>query len=197
MKLGRLDRALLVARHATAARVLAALAAVPALVPTTAAAQAVATSQTRLEILDPVTAGIAGDMYFGEITPTGTNGTVVMTPSASATCTTTGGLIRAGVCQAAQFTGTAAYQQEIRVRRPNGDRIDLTGPGGATMRLDSFVFMATAPTVFISANGANTRFRIDDPDGEYVFYAGATLHVAGNQAPGTYTGTFEINITFN
>ena len=197
MELGRLDRVLLAARHATAARALAALAAMSALAPFPAAAQAVATSQARLEILDPVTAGIAGDMYFGDITPAGINGTVVMAPGASATCTTTGGLIRTGICQAAKFTGTAAYQSVLRVRRPIGDRIDLTGPGGATMRLDDFVFAATAPTVFLSALGANTRFRIDDPTGEYTFYAGATLHVAGNQAPGTYTGTFEINVAYN
>ena len=81
--------------------------------------------------------------------------------------------------------------------RPSGDSINLVGPGGATMQLDTFMFNSVAPTVFIVQNGANFRFRAEAPDGSYTLYAGATLHVAANQMPGTYTGTFEIRILFN
>ncbi len=168
-----------------------------ALCPLPALAQATGTSEVRLTILDPVAAGVGDGMHFGEITPTGTNGTVVLAPGATATCTVTGGLIRGGLCRAARFTGTGTYQTELRVQRPSGNRIDLVGPGGATMRLDDFVFAATPPTTFVVQNGANTRFNIGAPDGSFEFFAGGTLHVAGNQAPGHYIGTFEIRLFYN
>ena len=184
-------------RRATCQRAVCALLAGAALAPLPALAQATDSAPATITILDPVTAGIAGNMYFGQITPTGSAGTVVIPPTASPTCAVTGGLIRSGICQAARFTGTGTYLEEIRVMRPSGNSILLTGPGGATMQLNTFVFASGSPTTFLVANGANTRFRIDDPGGDYAFYAGGTLHVAATQAVGTYTGTFEIRITFN
>jgi hypothetical protein len=184
------------AGKAGAVHVLGALAAAAALAPLPALAQAVESSPARITVLDPATAGVLADMHFGQITTTGTAGTVVMTPSASPTCTTTGGLVRAGICRAALFEGTATYQAEVRVMRPSGNSIQLTGPGGATMQVDTFVFAPTGSTSLISVNGANTRLRVNATDGSYAFYAGATLRVAATQAPGTYTGTFEIRITF-
>ena len=180
-----------------AAHALAALVAAAAFVPLPAAAAGTASAPAETVILNPVTAGFDSHMLFGQISTSGTAGTVVLDPTVSPTCPTTGGLIHASVCKAARFTGLGPYQAEIRIMRPSGNSITMTGPGGATMVLDSFEFGSASPTTFLVQNGANTRFRIDAPGGDYAIYAGATLYVAGNQTPGTYTGTFDIRIIFN
>ena len=168
-----------------------------AFAPLPAAAQQVNNARMAVEIVNPATLHNTADMDFGLIMPSAVNGTVVMTPSATPTCTTTGGLIHTGACKAAVFTGTAFYQADLRVMRPSGDRIDLTGPGGATMRLEDFTFGSTGTTVSLGANGANHRFRVDALDGSFMFHVGGTLRVGAMQAPGIYNGTFEIRITYN
>lgn len=184
-------------RRAFAVRLAGLLSAGAALAPFQAAAQQQANALMSAEIGDPTTMHHDADMDFGMIMPSTTLGTVVMTPSATPTCTTTGGLVRSGPCKAAAFTGLAFFHADLRVQRPSGDRIDLVGPGGATMRLQDFTFGSTGTTVSLGANGANHRFRIDAANGAYTFYVGGTLRVGPGQAPGIYDGTFEIRITYN
>jgi hypothetical protein len=184
-------------REAKAARGACALLAAAALAPLPAAAQSTGYALIGAGIVDSTTLHPDADMDFGLIMPSAAGGNVVMTPSAAPTCTTTGGLIHSGACKAARFTGTSFYQAEMRVKRPNGDRIDLTGPGGATMRVQDFTFASTGTTVSLGANGANHRFRINAPDGSYTFYVGGTLLVGAAQAPGVYNGSFEIRITYD
>ena len=162
-----------------------------------AAQQAQGYALTAAEITDGLTMRNDGDMDFGGIIPTGSGGTIVMTPSVAATCTITGTLVRSGLCKAAAFAGIAFTGADVRVNRPSGDRIDLTGPGAATMRLRDFTFGSTGTTVMQGGNGPNPRFRVDALDSVYLFFVGGTLNVAGNQAPGIYNGTFEIRINFN
>jgi hypothetical protein len=152
---------------------------------------------TRTQIAEPGTLRNDGDLDFGNIIPSIGGGTVVVTPSASATCTTTGGLVRSGPCKAAPFLGIAFANADIRVQRPAGNSITLTGPGGATMTVNAFTVGSTAPTTYLGWNGANHRLRVNAADGAYLFYVGGTLNVAANQAAGIYTGTFQIRITYN
>lgn len=184
-------------RKANAMRLAHALAVGAALAASPAAAQQQAYATMNVEIGDPTTMHHDADMDFGMIMPSTTLGTVVMTPSATPTCTTTGGIVRTGPCKAATFTGVAFFHADLRVQRPSGDRIDLVGPGGATMRLQDFTFGSTGTTVSLGANGANHRFRVDAADGAYTFYVGGTLRVGARQAPGIYDGTFEVRITYN
>ncbi len=184
-------------RSATAVRAAAALAAAAILAPLPAAAQqqqAFATMHT--EIVDILTLRNGGEMDFGDILPN-TGGTVVIPASATPTCTTTGALIRSGWCRSPIFTGTSIYMGNLRVMRPSGNSITLTGPGGATMTVDSFTFNSNAPTVFLGTTGANSRFRAEATDGTFAFYVGATLHVAANQAPGVYNGTFTVRMIYD
>lgn len=183
---------------ANAVRLAAALLAVTALAPLPAAAQQrQTTTLMRTEIVDSASLRNAGDMDFGDIVPTVSGGTVVISPSATPTCTTTGGLVRSGFCLAPVFNGNAFYQADLRVMRPNGNKITLTGPGGATMEVNSFTFNSTGTTVYLGTNGANSRFRVEAADGTFTFYVGATLQVGPNQAPGIYSGTFDIRFTYN
>ena len=162
-----------------------------------AAAQQEAYAVVQSEILDSSTVQNAADLDFGAIMPSGTAGTVVLTPGATATCTTTGGIVRSGTCKAASFTGLAFASADLRVQRPNGNSITLTGPGGATMQVNAFTFGSAGTTLYAGANGANHHFQVNALDGTYLFFVGGRLNVAANQAPGIYNGTFQIRITYN
>ena len=144
-----------------------------ALAPAQAAALEVATARMAAQIETPVILTNPDDMNFGNIAPRGNSGTVVMTPSASAQCNTTGGIVHTGKCQAATFEGDISFLFFLRVQRPNGDRITLNGPGGATMRLDNFTFGAGPGLFDLGQNGANHRFLIFNADGTFTFTSAA------------------------
>jgi hypothetical protein len=185
-------------KSATGVRRACALLAAAVCVPLPAAAQsdnAVMRSQVRAA----ASLSNDGDLDFGDIIPSAGGGTVVMTASATPTCTVTGGLVRSGTCRAAEFSGTAYAGAVLRVQRPNANSITLAGPAGATMTVTTFTLGSTAPTVYLGAlgNSPNHRFRVDAADGSYTFYVAGTLNVGANQFPGIYNGTFEININYN
>jgi hypothetical protein len=167
-------------------------------VPLPAAAQQ-ANALMRTQIHPTATLQNDADMDFGDIIPSGSAGTVVMTPSATPTCTASASLVRSGPCKAAEFTGTAFAGADLRVRRPNGNSITLARAGGGTMTVTTFTFGSTAPTVYLGnpGNSPNHRFRVDAADGSYRFYVGGTLNVGANQLPGIYNGTFQIDVTYN
>ncbi len=160
-------------------------------------AQAVDSAQVSAQIDAPITLIDGNDMDFGTIAPRGSAGTIVMTSAAAAQCTVTGGLVHTGNCRAATFEGAVRFLFLLRVQGPSGDRIDLTGPGGATMALDNFTFGAGPGVWDLGTGGGSRRFLILNADGSYSFYAGGTLHVAANQQPGVYTGTFELQLNYN
>lgn len=162
-----------------------------------AQAQEIATARMSATVEQPISIINDGDMDFGKIAYTTTGGTVTLSPNASATCATTGGLIRIGNCRAAKFEGDAGFLAVLRVKRPNGNSIVLSGPAGATMLVDNFTFGAGPGLVDLGANGVNRRFWILNLDGSYTFYVGGRLTVGASQAPGVYTGTFEIQISYN
>ena len=174
-----------------------ALLAVAVLAPLPAAAQqhqAFAVMHT--EIVDSLSLRNGGEMDFGDILPN-TGGTVVIPPSATPTCTTTGALVRSGLCRSPVFEGNSFYMAALRVMRPSGNKITLTGPGGATMEVNTFTFSSTGSTVFLGTTGANSRFRVEAPDGTFTFYVGGTLQVAANQMPGIYNGSFTIRMIYD
>ena len=126
------------------ARGACALAALPitaALAPISAEAQSVDTAFGRAEIAEDISIADIDDLYFGQIVPRTNPGTVVLTPGATATCTTTGGLVRSGPCQAAVFEGQASSGATLRIIRPGGNSITITNPGGATMQVRNFTFL--------------------------------------------------------
>lgn len=172
-------------------------AALCALVSAPAAAQQ-GTAFVMTEILDPTTLSSTADLDFGVIAPSASGGTVVLTASPTPTCTTTNGLVRTGPCKAALFTGSTNIGGGLRVMRPNGNKITLTGPSGATMQVNDFTFGGDgASTVYTGNNGANHHFDVHSADGAYSFYVGGRLVVGASQRPGVYTGTFEVRIIYN
>jgi hypothetical protein len=166
-----------------------------ALVPAAAAAQSAgrpASANSEATLLVAGTVASSTDMNFGTIAVT-TAGTVKVSAAASPTCITTGVLVRTGPCTAATFEGRVRWLFPLQITPPSGGAINLTGPGGATMVVDNFTF---GPGPGLVNWGAN-RFLILNFNGSYSFYAGATLHVAANQTPGTYSGTFQIMLNYD
>ncbi len=169
-----------------------------ALAPHPAAAQVRDTALMRGEIMQPLVVHNDADMDFGRIMP-GTapgTGTVVMTPSASATCTTNNGIIRTGTCRAARFEGDTSFLFLLRVTKPAGP-ITLTGPAGATMVLDNLTADISTAALTLSASGNEYRYLILTGGGNFTLYVGGTLHVARTQRPGVYNGTFTLSFNYD
>lgn len=163
-----------------------------------AAAQATSDrAQTAADILDPLILTGPNDMDFGSVTPSVTPGTIVLTPAASATCTPAGGPLRTGPCQAALFEGSAWLLFLLRVQQPPGNQINLDGPGGATMRLDSFTFAPGPGLVDLGSAGTERRFLILNLNGDFSFHVGGRLQVGAMQAPGRYVGTFAVELNYD
>lgn len=161
------------------------------------------------QVLDSETAEIAGvilapgslintaDMDFGQIIAGPTAGTVTLSAAASATCTTTGGIVRAGTCRAARFDMFARRNWKVRLRQ-NTPTIVLTGPGGATMTVTNVTFSQVGLSPAGNGGGWNLgRWNIDSADGFAHFFLGGRLNVGANQAPGVYNGTVLVEAVFN
>lgn len=133
-------------------------------------------------------------MDFGDIIGN-VAGTIVLSAEDTAVCTPSAGLVHTNVCEAASFGGSGTSNQRVRVRRPTGGSIVLTGPG-ADMTLDDFTIDGGTTLTPVSSNPAWERFRIATADGTFIFYVGGTLNVNANQAPGVYSGTFTIRLDY-
>lgn len=168
-----------------------------ALAPASALAATQTLAQTGVVIDDPITVIGVEDMNFGQIAARANPGTVTLSPGATASCATTGGLTRTGICRAARFDGDVTFLFTLQVQRPTPNRIDLTGPGGATMRVRDFTFSGGPGMLDLGQSGANRRFLVLNLSGNYTVYAGATLEVGAYQAPGLYTGTFQVQFNYN
>lgn len=126
--------------------------------------------------------GIVNDipLSFGTLISGPTSGTATVT--SGGVTTTTGGVIAFGGGSApASFTITIAQgNPNYTILLPAS--ANLIGPGGP-MIVDGF---GSTP-----GNGGHIR----PPTGFQTMTVGATLHVGANQAPGTYSGTFDITVT--
>jgi hypothetical protein len=154
-----------------------------------------ATANTAAVILTPGSIVKTADMDFGSIAVAATGGTVVLSASASAACTPSATLVHSGVCQAAAFAVRGKKNERLRLKSTDIAPVTLTGPGGATMALDtmSLAVSGMGPV----AKGAGWDWTITDASGNAEFWVGGTLHVAAAQAPGVYTGVMVVNVTFN
>ena len=175
------------------AKMLALAAAVCAL-PTAAQAQSDTSADATAAVIEPLTITKLRDMDFGDLVVT-TGGTLVLDPASSPTCTATGGVIHSAECQPATFAGTSEFGQRVRVRRPVGRTITLTGPGD-DMIVTDITIDGDPNLTLVQSNPNWERFLIGSADGTFIFRVGGTLNVNPAQLPGTYTGTFEIRLDY-
>jgi hypothetical protein len=157
-----------------------------------------ASAQIQTVIQTPGSIDKTADMNFGSIVQPNNAGTVVLSPAASATCTTTGGLVRTGVCRAARFTIYGKKNWKVRIRENNGGVVTLNGPLGATMTMNAITIGTADMTPVNGGNGWNLgRYNIDNNTGITEFWLGGTLNVGVAQTPGVYTGTVVVQVQFN
>jgi hypothetical protein len=115
---------------------------------------------------------------FGNISPTGSAGTVVM--SATGTRTPTNVTLASGTFSAASFTATGTGSQTFTITPDSS--ATLSDGASHTMSVDTFLTSAGAGTL---SSGTQT------------FTLGGTLHVGASQVAGSYTGTFNVTVAYN
>mgnify|MGYP001166036432 CR=1 FL=1 len=150
-----------------------------------------ASASAEIAVVTPLVLIKMADLNFGKVATQASAGTVAIDPNTS-TCTTTGGLVHAGACQAAGFGGMGTRNMYVRINVPAS--VSLTGPG-ASMVLDTLT-LDTTPDFTIQGSGSNRRYRIITQTGIFNFNLGGTLHVNAAQAPGTYAGTFTVQVQY-
>lgn len=114
-----------------------------------------------------------------------TGGAVIVTPTGDRSREGAVVLVSAGGGAAATFQISGGTPNgSCSVSLPPGGEVVLTGPGGATMVVDSFTSTAANPVQLNAAGGAFLGL-------------GATLRVGNGQAPGAYHGILPIEVSFN
>ena len=145
--------------------------------------QASATATSTATIITPITLTKVNNMNFGNILVSGTLGTVVLTPASARSLTGGVSLASTGTVTAASFTVGGDGSNTYAITLPSG-ATTLTS-GANTMTCDTWTSIPSSTGVLSS--------------GSQTLNVGATLHVAANQATGTYvSGTaFTVSVDYN
>ena len=151
-----------------------------------------ATAQSRAVIVTQNSFFLVQDLSFGDILAGNTQQSIVrLQPNGTRTRLTGNAVLVNNTHQVARFAGRGRRNQLVAISITS-TTINLTGPG-APMQVSQFEIGST-PTAFLTA--APVSFTITSTTGVFNFPVGARLRVNANQAPGLYTGTFEINLDY-
>ncbi len=137
-----------------------------------------ATVDVTATLAAPISISSSGDMDFGTIVPTGTAGTVTVTPAGARSSVDV--TLLGGSPAAAAFDVTGEGNANYSTTLPSSTTLTS---GGNTMTVDTFTDDA----------GANPRLT----GGSDTFNVGATLNVGATQAEGTYSGNFPVTVNYN
>lgn len=168
------------------------------LAPVAQAQVATAQGSATAVVVAPLSLVKVQDLNFGRVAARPTAGTVTVDVN-SGGCTVTGGLIHQGTCQFAEFAGLGTRRMRVRIQIPT--TVTITGPGGATMLVDTMTLGTQPDLTFLGGNGnglgnGNRRYEINSPTGIFTFRVGGRLNVGANQAPGVYSGTFPVTVQY-
>ena len=141
-------------------------------------------------ILAPLVVAQVSALNFGDLTVSAALGTAVITTAGARSVT--GGVTAvtgAGAEQAGRYSITGAGSANITVT------LTTTNPtvsnGAVTMTVNNFAMLTTVgagdPLAGAFALPAGGVVNVD---------VGATLNAAASQAPGTYTGTYTVNVNY-
>lgn len=130
------------------------------------------------------------DLNFGQIVASNRAGVVTIAPNGTRTATN-GILLLGSQHQSSSFTGRGSFNQVVTIALA-ANTTQITGPG-APMRVRTFT-IGTTPTIVLTT--APQRFRIGSANGIFIFNVGATLEVGANQAPGIYSGQWDITLEY-
>jgi spore coat protein U-like protein len=154
---------------------------VPILLFSPTSSAATATAQISAVVLTPIGITKITDLAFGDLYPDVTStGTISID---SGNNRSAGGAAALGPTAgtAAQFTVTGEANATYVLSLPTTP-ITLTSSSSNTMSVDGFVNDSSG-----TLNGAGTE----------VINVGATVHVGAKQAPGSYSGTFDVTVNYN
>ncbi len=145
---------------------------------------ATVTATASATIVAPITIVNTTPMNFGSIIASVAGGTVKLDSVGNARTASGVTLTTLGTATPASgvFTVTGTTGYTFNVTLP-GSASTLTNPSSNTMSLGTFRTNATNANLLAS--------------GSYVFGVGATLVVGANQAPGVYSGTYNVTVTYN
>ncbi|MEQ1509945.1 MAG: DUF4402 domain-containing protein [Sphingopyxis sp.] len=130
----------------------------------------------RLELLNTTA------LDFGNLIAGPTAGTATINGTSGARTTTGGAVAAGGTIGMATFYAAGTVNRIFLVLRPTAP-ITLTNGTGGTMTVNNW-----------TSNGGLIRFL--DGNGISIITIGARLNVGANQAPGTYTGTFNVTVNY-
>lgn len=153
----------------------------------------VANAGAQAVIVEPLALVKIADLNFGRMAARPTAGTVTVNPNTGA-CTVTGPILHVGGCHFAEFGGQGVRRMRVRIQLPT--TITLTGPGGATMTVSALTLGLAPDLTQLPGSPGNPRYEIASNSGIFVFRVGARLNVGANQAPGVYTGTFNVTVQY-
>jgi Domain of unknown function (DUF4402) len=132
-------------------------------------------------VVTPISIAKTADMNFGDVVAGGSAGTVVLTTGGVRSATGGATLGNAGATAAAAFNVTGQGSATYSITLPVSTTVTS---GGNTMTVDTF---ASNPAGTGTLSGG----------GSQALAVGATLNLAASQTSGTYTGTFNLSVTYN
>ena len=140
-----------------------------------------ASGAAAVEVVDPARIQAVEDLRFGAIVQPLNAGVVEVSPTGVVTANIDVSTFP-GNRGASRFLLNGEGNRRFLVFLPTS--IVILSNGTSTMRVDRFRMNAV--------NGA-TRF---DANGRYNLYVGGRLHVNALQAPGNYSGTFDVEVVY-
>ena len=139
------------------------------------------TANATARIITPISITKSTDLNFGDVVPTASSGTVVVTPAGARSATGGATLGSSSSVSAASFTVAGQANAAYTVTLPSSATITS---GANSMTVNTFTSTPSG-TGNLGAGASQT------------LSVGATLQVGANQAIGTYTGTFSVSVAYN
>ncbi len=136
------------------------------------------TANVTATILAPISISVGAGMDFGTMGPTGTAGTVTMTPAGARSSVNVD--LVGGTSSAASFDVTGEGNAGYSITLPSSTTLTS---GANTMTVDTFT----------DDTGPNQKLS----GGSDTFNVGATLNVGATQAEGSYSGTFAVTVNYD
>jgi hypothetical protein len=148
------------------------------------------TGDAQIAVVTPLSFIQVENLDFGRVIPSGTAGTVTLSPANVRT--SAGGVTLVGTdYQNAKFAGQGTILQRVRINI-TPSTITLTGPG-APMTVTN---VTIGPDGTLLQLGASPNYLILSPTGIFWFNVGGRLNVGANQAAGYYSGTFNATLDY-
>jgi hypothetical protein len=142
---------------------------------------ATATANATARIISPISISKTADLNFGDVVASGAAGSVALSTAGVRTPAGGASLGSGAAVTAAAFTVSGQGSATYAITLPASATVTS---GANTMTVNGFTSNPSG-TGALSAGGSQNLL------------VGATLNVGASQATGTYSGTFDVTVTYN